>query len=184
MTRRAWLSVALLVLLQGAAVLVYLRIESGRQGTQAPFHYERVAGRPALPKLELMRIDGSTVRVAELHGRPILLHFWATWCPPCREELPGLLRLARDQPELQVLAVTLDEDWAVVQRFFEGNVPAAIVRDPGATLVQTYEVGTLPDTYLFDRGGRTELRFGGARNWESDSARSLLGGFLSGRGQP
>lgn len=175
MTRRAQLSVALLLLLQGAAVLAYLRIEQGRvDEKQSPFHYERAVHAPALPAVELSRLDGSTLGTATLHGHPILLHFWATWCPPCREELPGLLRLAREEPELRVVALTLDDDWGTVQRFFGGNVPSEIVRDPTDTLVRAYEVGTLPDTYLFDHAGNAALRFGGTRKWESDSARNVL----------
>ena len=92
--RRIGLTVAVVLLVQGAAVAVYLRVESRRRSRDAaPFRSERLRGAKQAPDLELRRPDGAAVRLSELRGKVVLLHFWATWCPPCREELPGLLQL-------------------------------------------------------------------------------------------
>lgn len=89
------------------AILVYLGVEAvRRRGNERPFRYERV-GAPRLPELNLLGPDGS-MRAVSSHGRrAMLLHSWATWCPPCREELPGLLELQKEMGGggLEVVAV-------------------------------------------------------------------------------
>lgn len=172
--------VAVIIAAQALAVFVYFRLEEAREeGREVPFRYERIDGIPPLPTVELARPNGAVFSSSELRGRPVLLHFWATWCPPCREELPGLLRLARSQPGLRVVAVTVDDDWAVVGRFFDGNVPSEVVRDPSGVLVKQYGVRGLPDTYLLDRGGAARVRFAGARNWKSATTRRALEAQIS-----
>jgi thiol-disulfide isomerase/thioredoxin len=173
---------ALLVIaaLQGLAVVVYWQVEQRRsQQAESGFRFERLSAAPALPALELERADGTRVQPAS--SRPVLLHFWATWCPPCREELPALLELGRDDPELDVVALSLDDDWAVVHEFFGGAIPPEVVRDPSGALRKTYEVGALPDTYLLKPGDGAALRFAGARAWASPQARVVLEGYVSRR---
>lgn len=174
--RRALPTLAVIAALQAIAVLVYVQVERSRGGAREEdsFRYERVGGSPRLPAVELERADGTLLRTDDLRDRRVLLHFWASWCPPCREELPGLLQLGRAEPGLQVVALSLDDDWATVRQFFGGAVPQEVLRDPSGTLVKTYEVGSLPDTYLIDRDGAAALRFGGARDWRSRAARELL----------
>ena len=178
--KRGLLIAVAFVALQAAAAAIYFYVEKDRgTSVQVPFQFERLAGgvRP-LPAIDLERSDGSTLRSAELRGRPVLLHFWATWCPPCRDELPELLQLARDESGIQVVAVTLDDGWPAVRQFFGGTVPAAIVRDASAALTASYEIGTLPDTYLIDRQGAAKLRFGGARAWASPEAVAVLRPYI------
>jgi thiol-disulfide isomerase/thioredoxin len=180
-TRRTVLLVGLLVAAQAAAVLLYRYVEEQRRAPRfAAFRSEQIEqrGQPALPDVTLQRADGSVTSLPSLRGRPVLLHFWATWCPPCRDELPGLLALSEQQPELAVLALSLDDDWAAVQRFFSGRVPAAVVREPGRQLLQHQGVGELPDSYLLDREGRAVLRFAGARDWRSAAAAEALAPYL------
>ena len=173
--RRVVAIAAAVIAAQGLAVFAYVQLEEAREdGRETPFRYERIDGSPRLPTVELVKPNGAFLSTSELRERPVLLHFWATWCPPCREELPGLLRFARSQPGLRVVAVTVDDDWAVVARFFDGDVPSEVVRDPSGALVKQYGVGGLPDTYLLDRNGAARLRFAGARNWRSATARRAL----------
>lgn len=172
-TKRVALLRAVLVItaLQALALVTYRQVEQRRAARSASaFRSERLSHAPSLPALELERADGQRVRTEP--GRRVLLHFWATWCPPCREELPALLALARDVPELRVIALSLDDDWTVVRAFFAGAVPPEVMRDPGNTLRQRYEVGALPDTYLLEGGGA--LRFAGARAWDTREARAAL----------
>ena len=174
--RRRLLAVAAAIIaVQAVGVIAYLQLKEAREAdTDVPFRYERIDGVLPLPSIELLRHDGALQPPSELRGRPVLLHFWATWCPPCREELPGLLRFARSRPGLRVIAVAVDDDWAAVGQFFDGDVPAEVVRDPSGVLVKQYGVGGLPDTYLLDRGGIARMRFAGARNWRSAAALRAL----------
>lgn len=172
--RQTLRAVLVVAALQGLALLLYWQVEQRRSGEQGSFHFERLSAAPALPPLGLEQANGQRVPTAQLQSRPLLLHFWATWCAPCREELPALLELGRQHPELDVLALSLDDDWTVVREFFGGSIPAEVVRDPSGVLRKTYEVSVLPDTYLLEPGGRASLRFAGARAWASAEAREVL----------
>lgn len=170
--------VLVLVVLQGSAALLFLQEEDRRRTDPLePFVYERVSHGPVLETAMLTRADGSQFSTTTLRGRPVLLHFWATWCPPCREELPALLQLQADHPGMQVIALALDDDWAKVRKFFGGAVPSVVFRDPSGVVSKTYAVGTLPESYLVDRNGAAQLRFSGARNWESQEAHDVLDRF-------
>ncbi len=167
-----------LLLVQALGMLIYIAVDRRRAKTREAdsFPYERMPGVMA-PNLFLARPDGETRDLAELRGKTILLHFWATWCPPCREELPALLEvgqeIARDAPFL-VVAVTLDEDWSEVGKFFGGTIPDEVYRDRDGEASKQYEISTLPDSYLLGSDGSLRLRFLGARDWRCAAARDLL----------
>jgi thiol-disulfide isomerase/thioredoxin len=174
------IAIAVIAALQVAAVLVYLRVEQRRHAHSEPsFAYERVITAPELPDVSLLHSDGSTLRASSLRGRPLLLHFWATWCVPCRAELPGLLQLARQERALRVVAISLDDDWPLVRSFFPGGIPLEVARDPTRALIKAFEVSALPDTYLIASNGLPALRFGGARRWQSAAARTVLAPYLA-----
>jgi thiol-disulfide isomerase/thioredoxin len=166
-----------LLLLQGLAVIGYRWVEQARDATRpATFPYERLSSAPALD-LVLVGPDGSRRTLEELRGQPVLLHFWATWCPPCREELPGLLELGREfqrAGELRLIALSVDSDWAAIREFFGGSIPPEVNRDGAGSATLHYDVSTLPDTYLLDAAGSVRLRFNGTRDWRTERARDTL----------
>lgn len=164
--RSAWWLVALVVI-QGALLLVYLGVEQKRT-PEAPFLWEDLDA--DAPPLRVTRGH----EPVEVPAEPHLVHFWATWCPPCRTELPVLLAAA-EKEGVALLAVT-DEPWPVVERYFEGKVPAAIVRDPTGDLFGEWHVSGLPDT-LAVRDGRIVARMGGPRDWNTSAARDFLRGL-------
>lgn len=165
--RPALIVLGALVALQVAALLIYRAVERSRTSASSRFHAEILRGDRPAPALELLRPDGSRLSLASLRGRPVLVHFWATWCPPCRDELPGLLAAARRHRDagLVLLAVSVDEEWPVVRDYFAGQVPPEIVRAADLRAHQRYDVITLPDTYLVAPDGHLALRYGGARDW-------------------
>ncbi|WP_437979188.1 TlpA disulfide reductase family protein [Sorangium sp. So ce295] len=163
-------------LVQGGAVLTYRAVEEARsQRVDAPFDTEPLPAAEA-PDVEVEKADGSRVRLYDLRGRTVLLHFWATWCGPCEAELPGLLAFAREHQTEGVilLAVAVDESWHVVQSFFEGTVPPDIVRGVQGDEHKRYGVRTLPDTYFVQPSGKLAFHAAGAREWRSAAARAVL----------
>ena len=101
-------------------------------------------------------MDGKTYSLAGLKGRIVLLNFWATWCPPCRKEMPDMEKLYRayEKKGLTVIAVS-DEDRPTVEQFLAKNTytfPVAL--DPGRQVNKAFSVDGIPKSFIFDREGR------------------------------
>lgn len=154
-------ALGVVVVLQLGLVLVWLAVERGRVA-EARFVWER-SDEPA----------PVTVGTVDLAHGVVVVHFWATWCAPCVEELPQLLEAA-DRDGVRLVAAT-DEPWPVVERFFGGDVPAAVVRDVDGAARRAFSVSGLPDTFVVE-DGRVVARVGGPRDWTSSGARRFLRG--------
>ncbi len=155
------------VAVQVALIGIYWLVERDRSrdarvgsalGTDPPRQMDAT-----FPALTLRRSDGRTVRLPA-PNRPRLVHFWATWCPPCRAELPGLLQLGREHP-VDVVAVALDEDWTKVHSFLRGRSAADVFLGNRREIEHRLGVRTLPVTFLVRPDGRSVYRFDGARDW-------------------
>jgi thiol-disulfide isomerase/thioredoxin len=157
-------TIVVLVGVQITLIGLYLAVESRRRAP-TPFAVEGL-DEPA-PMLSLERDGHGVVQPSEPH----LVHFWATWCGPCQEELPALLAAAESE-DAPLVAVT-DEPWPVVERYFGDSVPMAIVRDPTGEAAGDWRVSGLPDTFVV-RSGRVVGRMGGPRDWRAPEARAFL----------
>ncbi|MCC6334378.1 MAG: TlpA family protein disulfide reductase [Myxococcales bacterium] len=124
--------------------------------------------RPAAPDFTLPRLAGGTVRLADLRGKVVVIDFWATWCPPCRAELPWLVRMAQRLELKGVVLVAISEDDPPGQvplvTEFARQVPGlerfAVLGDP--ELEARYGVTSLPTLFIVDREGRLVTSFVGA----------------------
>lgn len=129
------------------------------------------------PPPSYLRLEGAAPAIEDPPGaRARLVVFWAAWCPPCREETPGLLALAKNPPEhLQVLVFSHDADMRAVEAFLEGAPdPALHLRlDAGKRAAHSFGVDTLPTSILVV-DGRLVARFQGPREWNSRAMRRLL----------
>lgn len=106
---------------------------------------------------------------------PTLVHFWATWCKPCREELPALLALAaEDGLGVNVVAVSVDETWEVIDHFFDGRAPPSVTRASHDDVRAAFGVEVLPWSFLVDATGVVRFRLPGAQPWMSADAREWL----------
>jgi len=133
---------------------------------------------------QLSDLDGQPHSLSDLRGRVVFLNFWATWCPPCVEEMPSMLalanRLAGD--DFVMVAVTQDQDADTLVAFlrdagFFGS-DVLILQDPDGTLTQAYGTELLPETYIIDRAGTLVARFMGPRDWSSEPAQRLISRLL------
>ena len=110
-------------------------------------------GRPA-PSLRGTTIDGEPFDLADYRGTPVVLNFWASWCGPCRRELPALAAFAKAHPEIQVIGVDYQDDVEAARTFAaENGATWPSVVDDGP-IGAAYEVPGLPATYLIDAQGR------------------------------
>ena len=113
--------------------------------------------RPAvtIPDMQLIALDGSGVQLAGRH-RPVVLNLWATWCPPCRREMPMMTDLAANTPGVDFVFANQGEEAAQVLAFLEAEgLPAeGMIRDPRNRLMATLDAVGLPSTLVFDAKGR------------------------------
>ncbi len=111
--------------------------------------------------------DGTTtVKLSSYRGQVVLLNFWATWCPPCIEEMPSLLQLHHLDPNVVVLAVSIDEDPDAYANFIRSrHIDLITVRDPRQTAANLFHTDMWPETYLIDRKGYIRRKFVGAQDW-------------------
>jgi thiol-disulfide isomerase/thioredoxin len=143
---------------------------------------EQAAKEPA-PALVLKDIDGQLHDLASLKGKVVLVNFWATWCPPCRREMPSMDRIARKLAgtSFAVLAVDIGEDADTIQAFFSQlDTPPAfpILLDPQARTMQTWKISGLPTTYLIDQQGRIVYTAVGGREFDHPAIEQLVRALL------
>jgi peroxiredoxin len=129
-------------------------------------------GSPA-PDFALTGISGEKVRLSDFRGRVILLNFWASWCPPCREEIPALLSLdkAMAGKRFRMLAVAIDKGGRdTIMKFLgrEGlNLP--VLLDPDGLVAKTYGITGVPETYIIDKTGTIRKKIIGPLDWSDVS---------------
>ena len=139
----------------------------------------------AAPDFELWNLEGQAVSLSDYHGGVVLINFWATWCGPCRVEMPAMESLYRefDRKDFQILAVSTDAQGAAVTRPFKESlgITFPILHDSDFRVGITYGARTLPMTFLVDRRGIIMHRIFGARDWHSPEARQLIRTLLKAR---
>jgi len=151
------------------------------------------ASAPA-PPIELAALDGSRFSLGAAKGQVVFVNFWATWCPPCRAEMPTMLALgreleARHPGKFKMVAVSVDEAWSPVQEFFAappymGSVKGLTVAlDPDQRTTVAYYCAArggcpdsykFPESYIVDKNGRLVAFVVGPRDWSIPTARAFL----------
>ncbi len=123
--------------------------------------------------------DGSRRELRPADGKVLIVHFWATWCPPCVEELPGLIayeRSIRGQGRLELLTVSVDKDFATVDAWLTehqlAGLPLAL--DPEKAAANAFGTRKFPETWVVGPGGRILDYFQGALDWSDKSLRDRL----------
>jgi thiol-disulfide isomerase/thioredoxin len=137
----------------------------------------------ALPAFTFQDKDGKALTIADFKGKTVLLNLWATWCAPCRHEMPALDRLqaAMGSDTFEVVALSLDKDGADKARKFLGEIKVSHLNfyiDPtGKEGFNLKPVG-LPTTLLIDAEGREIGRLAGPAEWDSEAAKALISAQL------
>jgi thiol-disulfide isomerase/thioredoxin len=169
--------------LAGAVALVVGAVGLGRTGEARAAHVVRPwpATRPT-PVLELTDLSGKAWSLASLKGRPVLLNFWASWCEPCRAEMPSLERLAakHGRAKLVVLTVNYQEPEATIRRFLESRpVALPILLDPEGDAAGLWTPRVFPSTVLIDRTGAARSTVVGELDWAGPEAHVLIEPLLA-----
>ncbi len=134
-------------------------------------------GEPA-PNFRLRDLNGQMVSLSDLRGKVVLLNFWATWCGPCRVEMPAMEELYRtfSRNDFEILAVSTDAQGASVTRPFqqENHLTFPILHDADYRVGLTYGARSLPMTFMVDRQGIVRHQIFGARDWAAAEAHQLV----------
>ena len=151
-THRCWLAVSVLLSLM---IILMGCVSPDRENRQ----YEHALIKKPAPDFTLRDLKGNQVSLSDFRGQPVVLNFWATWCMPCRVEIPHLEALYtkyKDQG-LVVLGMNTETDYMKVKRFAEPRISYTVLLD-GGTQAQGYDVSGIPCTYYIDREGIIQHR--------------------------
>jgi len=143
------------------------------------------AGAPA-PAFALPGLDGREIALGDLRGRVVFVNFWATWCPPCRDEAPALERLYRSLSGegFELLGVSIDDPAAgeAIERFrAEHGLSFPLLVDADRSVYRAYQATGVPETFLVDRSGRVVERFVGPRDWDEPRYANAIRALLADR---
>lgn len=135
------------------------------------------------PALKLKDLGGATHDLAQLKGSVVLINFWATWCPPCRREMPSMERLSQalKGEAFSVLAVDVGEDADTIDAFTSQlDTPPTfpILLDTRSRVMPAWKVAGLPTTFLVDRQGRIVASAIGGREFDHPEMVELIRGLL------
>lgn len=140
----------------------------------------KLVGQP-MPELELTRADGSRWSLTDLRGQVVVLNLWATWCLPCRKEMPALQRLADTLPaeNYEVVGISVDVDRFLVEEFLRRlEVTFDVLVDPsGEATDPILAVRAFPETFLIDTDGTLRQRVLGGQEWDSKEWQARIRGL-------
>ncbi len=146
----------------------------------------------AAPDVSVVAADGRALKLSALRGKVLFVNFWATWCPPCIDEMPSMVQLGRElaaafPDRFQMVAISGDDTWEAVHDYFGkafGGVPGAVTlaRDPETAAARAYYCTArgycpdikFPETYIVDPSGRIVAMIVGPREWSDPAARKWL----------
>jgi peroxiredoxin len=121
------------------------------------------------PDFTLSGLSQGSVSLHDYPRQVVVLNFWATWCPPCVEETPGLEKFAEAmrQQGVTVLGVSVDQDGTALQSFAaEQHLSFPILRDPDRSIAHRYGTFQFPETYIIDQDGRVAEKLIGPMDWQ------------------
>jgi len=149
-------------------------------GVQAADTLTRITGDVPAPDFILQDTNGKTHRLSDYCGKPVIINFWTTWCPPCREELPSMNRAWHqlEHEDIAMLAINMGEDEDTIF-IFSADYPTdfPILMDQSGEVIEQWPVKGLPTTYVVAPDGTIAYRAIGSREWDDkmllDKVRAL-----------
>ncbi len=132
----------------------------------------------AAPALPIYDRSGKVVDLSREKGRLVIIHFWATWCPPCVEEVPALSKFwekYRSRNDIVLYTISVDKDWKTIDAFTAKNPNALpIYHDPNAATANRFGSTQYPETYIANKAGRVIYRVQGAIEWNDPSVQQRI----------
>jgi len=130
----------------------------------------KVAGNPAAPDFNLEDQNGNFIRLSDYKGQVVIINFWATWCPPCRKEMPSMQRAweVLEKEDIVMLAINVGEDSDLIFAFTaEYPVEFPLLMDRTSEIVRNWKVRGLPTTFIVNPAGKIVYQAIGDRDWDA-----------------
>jgi thiol-disulfide isomerase/thioredoxin len=195
-TNRSLLPVVVVAVLVAAAVAGWRAWELSRGSADTDAREFRLDAADALAPPMVLETIGGRFDLAAAKGQVVFVNFWATWCPPCRDELPSMVALGKELSgrypgRFKMVAVSVDDDWETVLNFFRGPPPSSLIvaRDGSQEVTRAFYCAArgrcpkdfkFPETYIVDGTGRLVGYVVGPRDWNSPAIRRYLEKLLGG----
>jgi len=183
------------VALFGVAAVLYIIVQSMTKPGAADADLTRLAkgemekltvvGANPAPATQVLDADGKSVQVADFRGKVVVVNLWATWCAPCKIEMPTLAKLQADYAgkPVEVVAISIDKDADVekARAFIAGQAPLKFYHDPEAKLpwALTPPATGMPTTIIYGKDGNERGRVAGEANWAGPEAKSVIDRVLA-----
>ena len=171
----------ILLVIFGAGIIVLLQVKD------SSFN---LSGRPRLgigvtaPEFTLPIVDGNLVSLTDYMGKVVLLNIWATWCPPCVEEMPSMEKLYQELKDegLEILAVSIDVSGAeaVIPFMKKHRLSFPALIDPQGTIKNLYQTTGIPESFIIDKEGLIAEKVIGPRDWATAGTIRYLRGLMRG----
>ena len=151
-------------------VLMLGSVGLGVGPTYAQERLTKLSGELSAPQFELRDLDGNVHRMSDYRGKVVVVNFWATWCPPCREEMPSMQRAWEQlsEEDIAMLAINVGEDEDQIFTFTaDYPVEFPLLMDQNSEVIQQWPVRGLPTTFVVDPEGRLVYQAIGGRDWDA-----------------
>ena len=145
-------------------------------------------GQPGIPalsagkNLDVFARDGRSTDLSKVSGKIVLVHFWATWCPPCVDELPELdafWKRYKDNPGIALYSVSEDDTWEAIDAFRKQHpFDLPLYRDPQAKTAHRFGTSKFPETYIADRTGKVVYHLNNAIDWDAPEVAQSIDALL------
>jgi peroxiredoxin len=129
------------------------------------------------PDFTLKDVQGRSVSLASHKGKVVLINFWATWCPPCKAEMPSMNKLYNEMKSrgFEVISISTDNSLSAVKDFLAKNrLDFLVLFDENRTVARQYHVFSMPTTFLIDRNGMIVDKFSGEEDWTDPDIRKKI----------
>ncbi|ADQ15512.1 TlpA family protein disulfide reductase [Halanaerobium hydrogeniformans] len=156
--------IILIVVIAAAGAFIYFQnMGTGNELPERGTEVDKLA-----PDFQIEDLDGNEVKLSDYQGEKVFLNFWASWCPPCREEMPAMQELHEKRNEdITILAVNVGEDKAVIQSYLlENPYSFKILLDENRQVAQDYLVRGIPTSYFLDEDGVIINKITGAISYQ------------------
>ena len=153
-------------------------VEGGEDDLFSKIRINPIKGDKKTPDFSLKDLNGKKVEIKQFKGKIVFLNFWATWCGPCKEEMPSLEVLHQQFKEKQFVLLTISVDYEGIKPVREflnkQHYTFPVLLDPNGETLDLFDVKGIPTTFMIDKKGRMIGRAIGPRDWKSPEAFSLI----------